>query len=637
MSVVSMFAAAFLQVSGALTRSLAGDVENTRAFYLAEGGLSEAYQGLRIGKSGQIGSAASPARAGQGLVWVDATELADGRVRLESTGMCGSGRSTLALVVEPVEISLGFFSDEDLVIDDVLLVDGYDSEEASYDDTVLEYEQSSAGDYSAKIAALEADKAALVTERDYAVMKRDYAVDAQLDMEIDSDEYLAPQNPDLNYINSYTADLDGKIAAIDAAIAQYVEQGSQSIEGLSEAALTALQEEASAGTVDHTFDGAVVGSNGSITLAGSGTDAPKLFGDAIPGVGAEVFTNGDAFATGETAARTEAIELPAVEIPTVDTLAAVVHDSAIPMLIPPSSIGYAGITVAADAELIVRGPCTLVVGTLELEPGADIYLDTTDGDVQLYVTAGMNLAPGSTLNTSSEQPEEISIQVGEIAAPVGDPAVKLESTAQFHGTIYAPNTAVSVGSAFEIFGGMAAQSLEFAPGVKLHFDSAGYEGSPLPKLVSWKIVEIPAVAKHRGDPFRELGFEPEDCKVLADAHDLAGVELSVSYLDLSGTVRGYEGPEVDFDWRLVAEVIRTERDRGDQQSDLQSDQPGDAQDPPAAPAGVRSTVSDTLDAGYSKDAMTALLIDLSPLSPEEMDIAEPILGPAHYRELERAQ
>ena len=133
---VAAVGAMYLQITSATMRRQTAEVQTTRAFYLAEAGLAESFQALRIGRTGQVGSEAAPAVFGNGLLWVDAIETVDSQVRLTSTALVGQGRSSLSLVVEPVEIPLGFFSDEDLVVDEVLLVDGFNSEEATYEEEV---------------------------------------------------------------------------------------------------------------------------------------------------------------------------------------------------------------------------------------------------------------------------------------------------------------------------------------------------------------------------------------------------------------------------------------------------------------------------------------------------------------------
>ena len=66
-------------------------------------GKTVPYVGLGIAKTGNVGSETEPAVYGDGLLWVEATDLGDNLVQLESTGMWGSGRATLGLVVERIE------------------------------------------------------------------------------------------------------------------------------------------------------------------------------------------------------------------------------------------------------------------------------------------------------------------------------------------------------------------------------------------------------------------------------------------------------------------------------------------------------------------------------------------------------
>lgn len=137
--VVSAMSAGLLQLSSAVTRRQQGSVSTNRAFYIAEAGLVEAYTGLAIAKTGNVGSPAAPAVFGDGLFWVEARVNADDTVTLESTGMYGAGRATLSMVVEPIEItlsSLGVYTTEDLRVNPDTLMDSFDSEQGSYADQV---------------------------------------------------------------------------------------------------------------------------------------------------------------------------------------------------------------------------------------------------------------------------------------------------------------------------------------------------------------------------------------------------------------------------------------------------------------------------------------------------------------------
>jgi Tfp pilus assembly protein PilX len=86
-TVVSILAAAFMQLALSVTRRLSTASDTAQAMNIAEAGLAEAYTGLGVARSGNIGSADAPPRIGGGLRWVEATEHANGMIELASTGM----------------------------------------------------------------------------------------------------------------------------------------------------------------------------------------------------------------------------------------------------------------------------------------------------------------------------------------------------------------------------------------------------------------------------------------------------------------------------------------------------------------------------------------------------------------------
>src|SRR5262245_36641762 len=133
--VVSILAAAFLQLSLSITRRLNSSADTVQALNLAEAGLAEAYTGIGVAKTGNVGSIDAPAVFGGGLVWVEATEHPSGMIELESTAMYGTGRATLGLVCEPVArsaASLGFFTLDDLRLNPDVRLDSYDSSQGTY-------------------------------------------------------------------------------------------------------------------------------------------------------------------------------------------------------------------------------------------------------------------------------------------------------------------------------------------------------------------------------------------------------------------------------------------------------------------------------------------------------------------------
>ena len=601
---VGALGSAFLTISSATARRQTSEVENLQAFYLAEAGLAEAFQAIRIGRSGQIASQAEPAAFGDGLLWVDATETVDQQVRVRSTALHGSGRATLQLVVEPVDVPLGFFSDEDLVVDSVLLVDGFNSEEATYEEEVGKLPSVTFGpdDYVH-------DNVSVMVVRisemyyDYAYREGDtfYYVDSvprdPILRTIDARDYFDAKNADPSSSESPTA------------------------------------------AAGHTDSGGLLGSNGNVNFGLPSGEAVDIYGDIVPG--AEGTVNGveDIFVSGDTDPRTAPVELPPVEVPALTLAPPVRHDDLLPLVVPPGASGHERIEVAADAELILRGPATIVIGTLVLEPGALLTLDTRDGDVELYVTGGMDLQPGSAVITTSDFPDELTVQVAPIPTGADGAPVKLEATSQFHGTIYAPETEVKIGSDFEVYGGVVARKLLIGPGARLHFDSADYEGSPIPRLVSWRIVELPTGVRGRGgDPYSLLGVERGTLAELSGAHDLASVVLTIEYIDHSGATQNYTGTEDLFDWTQVAEILKLERDATRPQEEPYTE-PEPAPEPPLEPEPepLRQEVMEWVDAYpmlMNEKDMVDGLIPLSPLSPEELAAVEAKgIGPGQYGRL----
>lgn len=569
---VASMGVVFLRISVAVTSRQTAEVETMKAFYLAEAGLAEAFQAVRVGRTGQLGSEAEPAVHGDGILWVDATETVDTQVRLESTALVGAGRASLALVVEPVEVPLGFFSDEDLVIDAVLLTDGFDSGAATYEEQL--------GGLIELQAYADAMQARSGREKFERLLERNQGVpgwfESAADLSEAEERELESRMPDL--VAGYTAETlstDGGPSAV------------------------------------HTDSGGLLASNGSVTFDVVDGGGVEVYGDVIPGPNSEVVSLTSLTVTGSTDPRTRPVELPAVEVPAVTMAAAVRHEGLLPLLISSGTSGHQRIEVAAGAELVLRGPATIVIGTLVLEPGALLTLDTRDGDVSLYVTGGLDLQAGSLVTTSSDMPDETTIQVDAIpTGPDGAP-VKLDATSQFHGTIYAPETEVRIGSDFEVYGSVVARRLEIGAGARLHFDNSGIVGTQIPRIVAWKIVQIPNTVRGGRNPYELLGIERGTLAPLSDSHDLTWVMLSIEYRNQSGGTSMYYGPEDIFNWDQVAEIVTIERDPTRiQEEPTEVDEPGEQPD-------LRPGVLDAI-ASMSGSALESRLIGMSPLSDAEL-------------------
>lgn len=134
---VVVLAASFTHLASTIGNRQTHSVHKKRAFYLAEAGLAESFAAFSCGRSGNVGSEEEPALMGEGLFWVEATELIPGIVRLEATGMVGTGRAVLSLVAKRgvVEVaSLGVFSNGPISLGAGSRVDAYDSSEGLYEE-----------------------------------------------------------------------------------------------------------------------------------------------------------------------------------------------------------------------------------------------------------------------------------------------------------------------------------------------------------------------------------------------------------------------------------------------------------------------------------------------------------------------
>lgn len=136
---VVVLAASFSQFTSAVANRQAQAVHRKRAFYVAEAGLAEGFAALSCGRSGVVGTPEMPALLGEGIFWVEAIELENGLVRLESTGMIGTAKVQLSVVAERGTQSiaaLGLFSGGDVTIGPGSLLDAYDSSKGLYEGQV---------------------------------------------------------------------------------------------------------------------------------------------------------------------------------------------------------------------------------------------------------------------------------------------------------------------------------------------------------------------------------------------------------------------------------------------------------------------------------------------------------------------
>ena len=499
---VAGLAAAFLQLSTTVSRRQVQMRDRMRAFYVAEAALSEAWTAVQLRKTGAVGSEAEPAKFGDGLFWVEATETGN-FVRLEGTAMVATGTATLAIVVTKGEASvanLGVHSGGDLDLPPGTVLDAYDSR--------LGY-----GDGGAVSGEREVDIDALLLEFEEQV------------------EEPTAEEPAL-----------GGGALLSAAL-PVANQGE---------VLGGEEPVAS----DPEFIGRV-GAGGNITITGNEENPTVIRGDVTPGTSGTLTQTGTVTVTGSTNASTLEVELPEIEVPSLATLAGVTHTGENPLLVLPIKAALPNMTIGRNAEVIVEGPAVLVLESLTMAAGSSLSLDTSGGPVTIHVTNDATIAPSASLSNLSEDPTALSLQISaEPEAPISLPA-----GAPIHGMIYAPGASLVLPEGFELFGSLAAGQVTFGGPPKLHFDQYLDEyvnELAKPTLLSWRIVELINEGKGGGSPFVRLGVDPAVLLSPADAH--VAQLIRIDYVDSGGFTASFTGSEDAFDWNNVNSVTDLTRD-----------------------------------------------------------------------------
>lgn len=128
---------AMVQIGASYNAETLAEVDDERALYLAEAAVAEAVFAVRHGATGDIGSAAAPARFGNGLFWSSATVIDANRTLVTIAAAVGKGRAALEATIAPVAHPaqrFAVFSDEDIVINPSSTIDSFDSSLGSYED-----------------------------------------------------------------------------------------------------------------------------------------------------------------------------------------------------------------------------------------------------------------------------------------------------------------------------------------------------------------------------------------------------------------------------------------------------------------------------------------------------------------------
>lgn len=311
-----------------------------------------------------------------------------------------------------------------------------------------------------------------------------------------------------------------------------------------------------------------LGSNGDVVLYGAPGAGTSITGDVTPGPEGNLTMEAGVEITGSTAPAISQTPLPTIDPPEIASSGSHVHDGTTPMTLSAGRFRYDALRVRAGSQLVVAGPAALVVGTLELQAGAELVLDSSQGNIGLYVTEYLNLPAGSVLSSPAQDCSGVALIVSELASfdrdgdRIPDPPIQLHAGGEFYGQIYAPRNALEIPSSLRIYGAVSARELTLAQGSRMTFDRGmtqqGIVLEALPRLVSWNVTDLPDVpiVRIRVDPRRTLDRLGLTSVPAADAH--LEQEIKLEYIDALGTIKTYQGLPSAFDWSDLTATVTVE-------------------------------------------------------------------------------
>jgi predicted acyltransferase (DUF342 family) len=258
-------------------------------------------------------------------------------------------------------------------------------------------------------------------------------------------------------------------------------------------------------------------SNGGLNVASN----DQFFGNVTPGPGNTVAgIQGSTYINGSTAAATSKVAFPAVTVPAIASMGAksvAKNDPVAQRTISPGNYHYTSLTIGNQAAFTIQGPSTVVVDSFMTNSGCSLLVDATNGPVNVYFTGSATWVSNMTVTSNSPTAKNISL-VFTTASPIN-----FASNASLLGTIYAPNSAVTISSNWGVSGAVMAKTINLASNLNIHYDEAlmgnSRNGLPTQSISSWFRSALPTaqLGKKRSDPFALLGVAKTACPYPANA------------------------------------------------------------------------------------------------------------------------
>jgi len=224
-----------------------------------------------------------------------------------------------------------------------------------------------------------------------------------------------------------------------------------------------------------------VGSNGEVIVRnGTYIDGDVGLGNDDDGTEAVYTATGVPIVTGEDA------DVPRVD---PDPLGAIGGDLADDFVTYSTTNNNADVGITDDEISLGNGDTlTLTAGnyyltSIELKNGSTLNIDSSGGEVNIYLTGGLDAKNGSSINLT-DNPPDFTIFSNSTDG------IDLKNGSTFKGTIYAPYSEVSVKHDATVYGIIWANELDIKNSGELYFDTALKDKwlADTVEIVSWREV-----------------------------------------------------------------------------------------------------------------------------------------------------
>ncbi|MCP3920652.1 MAG: hypothetical protein GY711_34430 [bacterium] len=276
-----------------------------------------------------------------------------------------------------------------------------------------------------------------------------------------------------------------------------------------------------------------------------------VHGDILAGPTGSVVVGTGANVSGSMTPSLASVELRPIEPPLVQSAGNLQHTSGGLLVLGTPRMAYGDLEVGKDSTLLIQGPASLVVDTLELSSGAELRFDSSSGPIRLYCSQSFVADSGSILSSASGDPRGVALILGDLQSTPTRPDLVFEASGEFFGMLIAPTEDISLPSSLTVVGSAAAKSLNVESGTRVLFDEAvtrGGFGVGVPRLLSWEIRELPDTGLVRTRIDASTILQLRGVTPTPSWSAQREQRMQISYTDGGGITRTYDGNASDFTW-----------------------------------------------------------------------------------------